>query len=58
LAIYNRWGELVFFTDKVNECWDGSFRGQPAPIGVYAYKVRASTDDQIIRESGNISLVR
>ena len=58
LAIYNRWGELVFYTNNPNECWDGSFRGQPAQIGVYAYKVFANANGLFLEESGNISLVR
>lgn len=58
LAIYNRWGELVFYTNNPNECWDGSFRGQPAPIGVYAFKVFANANGLFLEESGNISLVR
>ena len=58
LAIYNRWGELVFYTNNPNECWDGSFRGQPAQIGVYAYKVFANATGLFLEESGNISLVR
>lgn len=58
LAIYNRWGELVFYTNNPNECWDGSFRGQPAPIGVYAFKVFANANGLFLEESGNISLIR
>jgi gliding motility-associated-like protein len=58
LSIYNRWGELVFYTNNPNECWDGNFRGQAAPVGVYAFKIFASTGDDFITDSGNISLVR
>lgn len=58
LTIYNRWGEMVFYTNNPNKCWDGTFRGQAAPLGVYAYKVFASTGDVFLTDSGNISLVR
>jgi len=58
LSIYNRWGELVFYTNNPNACWDGTFRGQAAPVGVYAYKIFASLGDDFITDSGNISLVR
>jgi gliding motility-associated-like protein len=58
LSIYNRWGELVFYTNNPNVCWDGTFRGQAAPVGVYAYKIFASLGDDFITDSGNISLVK
>ena len=58
-SIYNRWGELVFTSDNQSECWDGTFRGKPAPVGVYAYKLQYTlTDGTIKAESGNITLVR
>jgi gliding motility-associated-like protein len=58
-SIYNRWGELVFTSKSQTECWDGSFRGKPAPVGVYAYKLQVTlTDGTIQEESGNITLAR
>ena len=27
-SIYNRWGELVFKTNDVNEAWDGTYNGE------------------------------
>lgn len=40
--VYNRWGELLYEAKdfEVNNnkiAWDGSFRGQPAPSGIYLY---------------------
>jgi gliding motility-associated-like protein len=58
-SIYNRWGELVFTSNSQTDCWDGTFRGKPAPTGVYAFKMRATLSDGTIQEeSGNISLAR
>jgi len=58
-SIYNRWGELVYTSDSQTECWDGSFRGKPAPLGVYAFKLQYTTTENKIEEaSGNITLVR
>ncbi len=41
LAIFNRWGELVFTSYNVDEGWDGMIRGsqKPAKGDVYVYKV-------------------
>jgi gliding motility-associated-like protein len=36
LNIYNRWGERLF-QSRDNTGWDGTYRGQPVPEGVYMY---------------------
>jgi gliding motility-associated-like protein len=36
LNIYNRWGERLF-QSRDNAGWDGTYRGQPVPEGVYMY---------------------
>ena len=35
LEVYNRWGELIFFSDDFGQGWDGTFKGGDAPAGVY-----------------------
>ncbi|MBK6526610.1 MAG: gliding motility-associated C-terminal domain-containing protein [Crocinitomicaceae bacterium] len=36
--IYNNWGQLVFeTTDPSSSGWDGNFKGEPQPIGVFVY---------------------
>jgi gliding motility-associated-like protein len=37
LAIFNRWGNLVFKTDNYISDWDGTHQNQPLPDGVYFY---------------------
>jgi gliding motility-associated-like protein len=37
--VYNRWGELVFFTSKYQQDWNGTKDGKALPSGDYAYKV-------------------
>lgn len=40
LAIYNRWGQMVFeATTPVNK-WDGTYNGEPCPDGMYTYVYR------------------
>lgn len=46
LSIYNRYGTLVFFTDRVNGFWDGrTTSGEPCSVGVYFYVLEAQGFD-------------
>ncbi|MFT3885262.1 MAG: gliding motility-associated C-terminal domain-containing protein [Flavobacteriales bacterium] len=37
LAIYNRWGQLIWTTNDPYKPWDGQVDGTYVPQGVYAY---------------------
>ncbi len=40
LKIYDRWANLILSTqslDNIEYKWDGKFRGEPVPTGVYMY---------------------
>ena len=69
LWIYNRWGELVFNTTDMNECWDGtvSNSSKPHPPGTYFYILEVtegkfsndqSTPLKTYKTSGTVTLVR
>jgi gliding motility-associated-like protein len=36
-SVYNRYGQLVFKTNRAGEGWDGTIQGQPQPTGVFVY---------------------
>jgi gliding motility-associated-like protein len=55
VEIYNRWGELVFYSKGYSVPWDGTYKDKPVPEGTYAYIVRIS-DDTVLR--GAVLLVR
>ncbi len=40
LNVYNRWGQKVFETNKLDEGWDGIFDGNPAPVDTYTYNAK------------------
>jgi gliding motility-associated-like protein len=59
LVIHNRWGEKVFESEDINQCWDGKFKGIAAQTGVYAYNVYLrQLDGTEINKIGAITLVR
>ena len=56
--IFNRWGEKVFESSNVNNCWDGSFKGLPAEVGNYIYYASARTSCGDLVRKGNVLLFR
>ena len=62
IFVYNRWGELVFYSDNFGFEWNGDFRGKLLPVGTYAYvmKFTSNNDPQlgVIEQYGSITLVR
>lgn len=39
IMVFNRWGEIIFVSNDKNMGWDGTYRGEIMPMGVYAYVV-------------------
>lgn len=60
MAIFNRWGEQVFFTANTNgRGWDGNFNGQAQPAGVYVYQINVTyKDGSSEKYQGNVTLMR
>ncbi|MFZ1635699.1 MAG: gliding motility-associated C-terminal domain-containing protein, partial [Chitinophagales bacterium] len=58
IEIYNRWGQLVFDTNKLEKNWDGTFENELQEMGVYTYLVTASLNEKSLSKQGNFTLVR
>ena len=78
LWIYDKWGNEVFYSNELADPlygpavgWDGNDQrtGEPAPMGVYAWKIRATFRDGSIwngqenvhgfeRTYGTLTLIR
>lgn len=58
LAIFNRWGSLVFESTEANMGWDGTSKGQPAPADVYVWVLETQSAEGLIRKKGEITLLR
>ncbi|MFT3981482.1 MAG: gliding motility-associated C-terminal domain-containing protein [Ferruginibacter sp.] len=56
--IYNRWGEKVFETRDINNCWDGRYKGNRAPVGNYVYYIRSKNVCSEQVKKGNVLLIR
>ena len=40
IMIYSRFGEQVFYSENINEAWDGTFKGQLLNTGTFYYLIR------------------
>jgi gliding motility-associated-like protein len=58
ISIFNRWGELIFYSDKREVGWDGSFKGQQAQEGFYSYLVNYSIYGNEFQRKGSVVLLR
>jgi gliding motility-associated-like protein len=57
--VFNRWGVKMFETSDINKGWNGTYNGQPQPMGVYVYIVEAVTPSgRKFYKQGNITLIR
>lgn len=59
LIIFTRWGEKVFETHDIHDCWDGRYNGNWCQPGVYTYichvKCEAGEESML---KGDITLIR
>jgi PKD repeat protein len=58
-TIYNKWGELLFFSDDPEVGWDGYYKGRLCQQDVYVWKIKAKLIDEteVIRV-GDLTLIR
>jgi gliding motility-associated-like protein len=57
--IYNRWGELIFISEKSGTGWDGMFKGSPVVPGQYVYKLTVlSPRKRVVKKEGTVLLIR
>ena len=59
LAVFNRWGQMVFESNDINRGWDGTKDGTMLNQGVFVYKVNVTMyNGDEYKKTGNITLVR
>ena len=57
--VYNNWGQVVFESTDSEVGWDGTYKGEPVPLGVYTWTfVIDMGSDFVVRESGDVTLIR
>ena len=57
--IYDQWGELLYTSLNQANGWDGTYKGNKEPVGVYVYYLEAVMNDgQWVNRKGTITLLR
>lgn len=61
LNVYNRYGEKVFATYRVDGAWDGTYHGKPVDVGTYFYYIKficGNKGDNRVEFKGDVTLIR
>ena len=59
LKIYDRWGELVFESNKQSIGWNGTYKGELVEPAVFVYYLTITCiDEQEYFKKGNITVIR
>ncbi|PKP19416.1 MAG: hypothetical protein CVU04_05995, partial [Bacteroidetes bacterium HGW-Bacteroidetes-20] len=58
--IFNRWGELIFYSNEIKHGWDGKFKGELVPFNsTYTYIIRyKNSDGKSIQKTGSIHVIQ
>ena len=57
--VFNRWGQLVFSTTRLNDGWDGRWGAVEQPGGTYVWMIEGLTkDNRLITKKGTVVMIR
>ncbi len=58
LVVYNRYGEVLFNSNSLEQKWDGTFNGNQVPTGGYMYEVIATSHEgEDLQKSGKVLVI-
>lgn len=50
---------MVYESKNIDAGWDGSWKGEPQPFGVYVYSIQAVTSTgKVFNKQGNVTVIR
>ncbi len=59
LAVFNRWGQLLFSSTDINKSWNGQFKNIPQPTGTFIYVVEMKgLSGNRLSKKGTVLLIR
>ncbi|AUD03802.1 gliding motility-associated C-terminal domain-containing protein [Spirosoma pollinicola] len=57
VSIFNRWGELLFFSKGYAQPWDGTYHQEPVEMGVYTYQIRTLNGSLTTTYRGQLTVI-
>lgn len=61
MTIYSRWGDVLFFSNQMEQGWDGKQWNRDAPPGVYIYslriKISSRNGSRTLYKKGDVTLI-
>ncbi|HLG40159.1 MAG TPA: gliding motility-associated C-terminal domain-containing protein, partial [Chitinophagaceae bacterium] len=60
MKIYNRWGQMIFGSNDINEGWDGTFKGKEQPAGTYIWVIeyKEINNSNVYLLRGHVTLIK
>ncbi len=59
VALFNRYGGVVYRNDNYLNNWDGTYKGKPVPDGTYYYTINYTLqNNQVITLKGDVTILR
>jgi gliding motility-associated-like protein len=59
MRVYNNWGELIFESRDLDTGWDGTYKGEPVPLGVYVYILDVNLyNGTSVRKTGDVTVLK
>lgn len=59
-AVYDRWGNIVWYTKNPRDVWDGTYNGKAATVGTYFYilQYECLSDGKKYLRKGDVTVLR
>jgi gliding motility-associated-like protein len=54
--VFNRYGQLVFHSENYNKAWDGTYNGNPLPMGTYYYIIDLKNNEK--KMAGSVTIFK
>ncbi len=58
IEIYSRWGELLYRSVGYSNAWDGSYKGNPLPVGAYFYTIKLNDVNNTQTYKGTVTILK
>jgi gliding motility-associated-like protein len=56
ILVFNRYGQVVYRSTNATAGWNGTFNGQPVPIGTYPYLIKVEGGKRVLK--GLVNVIR